>query len=57
MHPCTKKGEGKAFALVAREGQQMLKSFTLLEESKQKASGEAASTKLKAERGSFLLEA
>ena len=56
MHPCTKK-EGKAFALVAREGQQMLKSFTLLEESKQKASGEAASTKLKAERGSFLLEA
>ena len=56
MHPCRKK-EGKAFALVAREVQQMLKSFTLLEESKQKASGESASTKLKAERGSFLLEA
>ena len=56
MHPCTKK-KGKASALVAREGQQMLKSFPLLGESKQKASGEAASTKLKAERGSFLLEA
>ena len=56
MHPCRKK-EGKPLALVARAGQQMLKSFTLLEESKQKASGEAASTKLKAERGSFLLKA
>ena len=56
MHPCRKK-EGKALALVARAGQQMLKSFTLFEESKQKASEEAASTTLKAERGSFLLEA
>ena len=56
MHPCRKK-EGKALALVARAGQPMLKSFTLLEENKQKASEETASTKLKAERGSFLLEA
>ena len=58
IHPCReKKKKGKAFALVARKGQQMLKSFTFLEESKQKASEEAASTKMKAERGSFLLEA
>ena len=56
MHPCRKK-EGKALALVARAGQQMLKSFTLLKESRQKASEETASTKLKAEMGSFLLEA
>ena len=35
----------------------MLKSFTFLEESKQEASEEAASTKMKAEGESFLLEA
>ena len=52
MHPC-KKGEGKAFALVAREGQQMLKSFTLHEESKQKASRETASTNWKQKGETF----
>ena len=65
IHPCIKKKKGKAFALVTRNGQQMLKSFTFLEESKQEASEESASTKQrkynlrenKWERESFLLEA
>ena len=44
IHRCIKK-IGKAFALVTRNGQQMLKSFNFLEESKQETSEELASTK------------
>ena len=40
-----KNKKGKAFALATRNGQQMLKSFNFLEESKQETSEELASTK------------